>query len=149
MEALREEIYDYTSDPAQESFRNQQYQRSSLQRSAIVDRLRREGCRITKQRKIILDIILQEEYSCCKEIYYKAAKQDSSIGIATVYRMINTLEDNGAISRNTMYRIDCGDDCLAKDNCEVKLNDGTRLELPQAQWNQVIASGLKACGFQS
>ena len=105
MEALREEIYDYTSDPAQESFRNQQYQRSSMQRSAIVDRLRREGCRITKQRKIILDIILQEEYSCCKEIYYKAAKQDSSIGIATVYRMINTLEDIGAISRNTMYRI--------------------------------------------
>ena len=39
MEALREEIYDYTSDPAQESFRNQQYQRSSMQRSAIVDRL--------------------------------------------------------------------------------------------------------------
>ena len=149
MEALREEIYDYTSDPAQESFRNQQYQRSSMQRSAIVDRLRREGCRITKQRKIILDIILQEEYSCCKEIYYKAAKQDSSIGIATVYRMINTLEDIVAISRNTMYRIDCGDDCLAKDNCEVKLNDGTSLELTQAQWNQVIASGLKACGFQS
>ena len=76
-------------------------------------------------------------------------KQDSSIGIATVYRMINTLEDIGAISRNTMYRIDCGDDCLAKDNCEVKLNDGTSLELTQAQWNQVIASGLKACGFQS
>ena len=149
MEALREEIYDHTSDPAQESFRNQQYQRSSMQRSAIVDRLRREGCRKTKQRKIILDIILQEEYSCCKEIYYKAAKQDSSIGIATVYRMINTLEDIGAISRNTMYRIDCGDDCLAKDNCEVKLNDGTSLELTQAQWNQVIASGLKACGFQS
>ena len=69
--------------------------------------------------------------------------------VAAVYRMINTLEDIGAISRNTMYRIDCGDDCLAKDNCEVKLNDGTSLELTQAQWNQVIASGLKACGFQS
>ena len=51
MEALREEIYDYTSDPAQESFRNQQYQRSSMQRSAIVDRLRREGCRINKTEK--------------------------------------------------------------------------------------------------
>ena len=41
MELLQEEIYDHTSDPAQESFRNQQYQRSSMQRSAIVDRLRR------------------------------------------------------------------------------------------------------------
>ena len=111
-----------------------------MQREEILKKLREQGCRITKQRQLLLDIILQEEYSCCKEIYYKAAKQDSSIGIATVYR---------AISRNTMYRIDCGDDCLAKDNCEVKLNDGTSLELTQAQWNQVIASGLKACGFQS
>ena len=51
MEVLQEEIYDHTSDSAQESFRNQQYQRSSMQRSVIVDRLRREGCRITKQRK--------------------------------------------------------------------------------------------------
>ena len=120
-----------------------------MQREEILERLREQGCRITKQRQLLLDIILQEEYSCCKEIYYKAAKQDSSIGIATVYRMINTLEDIGAISRNTMYRIDSADDCLAKDNCEVKLNDGTSLELTQAQWNQVIASGLKACGFQS
>ena len=85
-----------------------------MQREEILKKLREQGCRITKQRQLLLDIILQEEYSCCKEIYYKAAKQDSSIGIATVYRMINTLEDIGAKSRNTMYRIDCGDDCLAK-----------------------------------
>ena len=99
MEALREEIYDHTSDPAQESFRNQQYQRSSMQRSAIVDRLRREGCRITKQRKIILDIILQEECTCCKEIYFLASKKDPNIGMATVYRMINLLEEIGALKR--------------------------------------------------
>ena len=67
-----------------------------MQREEILERLREQGCRITKQRQLLLDIILQEEYSCCKEIYYKAAKQDSSIGIATVYRMINTLEDIGA-----------------------------------------------------
>ena len=93
MEALREKNCDHTSDPAQESFRNQQYQRSSMQRSAIVDRLRREGCRITKQRKIILDIILQEECTCCKEIYFLASKKDPNIGMATVYRMINLLEE--------------------------------------------------------
>ena len=96
-----------------------------MQREEILKKLREQGCRITKQRQLLLNIILQEECTCC------------------------TLEDIGAISRNTMYRIDCGDDCLAKDNCEVKLNDGTSLELTQAQWNQVIASGLKACGFQS
>ena len=51
-----------------------------MQREEILERLREQGCRITKQRQLLLDIILQEEYSCCKEIYYKAAKQDSSIG---------------------------------------------------------------------
>lgn len=39
-----------------------------------------------------LDIILEEECSCCKEIYYKALQKDSKIGPATVYRMVNTLE---------------------------------------------------------
>ena len=99
MKVLHEEIYDHTSDPARESFRNQQYQRSSMQRSVIVDRLRREGCRITKQRKIILDIILQEECACCKEIYFLASKKDPNIGMATIYRMINLLEEIGALKR--------------------------------------------------
>lgn len=76
-----------------------------MQKEEILTKLRQQGCRITKQRQILLDIILQEEYSCCKEIYYKAAKMDNSIGIATVYRMIHTLEDVGAICRNTMYKI--------------------------------------------
>ena len=51
-----------------------------MQREEILKKLREQGCRITKQRQLLLNIILQEEYSCCKEIYYKAAKQDSSIG---------------------------------------------------------------------
>ena len=42
-----------------------------MQREEILERLREQGCRITKQRQLLLDIILQEEYSCCKEIYYK------------------------------------------------------------------------------
>lgn len=46
-----------------------------MQREEILERLREQGCRITKQRQLLLDIILQEEYSCCKEIYYKAAKR--------------------------------------------------------------------------
>lgn len=119
-----------------------------MQKEEIVNRLREQGCRITKQRRILLDIILQEEYSCCKEIYYKAIQVDASIGIATVYRMINTLEEIGAIRRNAMYKIDCPENCEGRDLCQIELHDGTNLELTRAQWNQVIASGLKACGYQ-
>ena len=138
MEALREEIYDHTSDPAQESFRNQQYQRSSMQRSAIVDRLRREGCRITKQRKIILDIILQEECTCCKEIYFLASKKDPNIGMATVYRMINLLEEIGALKRKSAYRI-C-DEQGQVPVCCVQLDDQTNIRLDnerslKKEWN--------------
>ena len=57
----------------------------------IISELKKNGCRITSQRKLLIDVILQDECSCCKEIYYKAAKRDPSIGMATVYRMVKTL----------------------------------------------------------
>lgn len=51
---------------------------------------------------------MEEECVCCKEIYYKAIKKDPAIGIATVYRMVRSLEDIGAIRRNKMYEIQYG-----------------------------------------
>ncbi len=77
MEAAREISKIETLDFTMNSCQNQQYQRSNMQRSAIMDRLRQEGCRITRQRKIILDIILKEECTCCKEIYFMASKERS------------------------------------------------------------------------
>ena len=62
------------------------YHRTQMKRELIIQKLREQGCRITRQRRILLDIILEEECSCCKEIYYKALQKDSSIGPATVYR---------------------------------------------------------------
>lgn len=41
-------------------------------------------------------------------------KKDSSIGTATVYRMINTLEDIGVISRRSIYEIAVDDKPLIK-----------------------------------
>lgn len=76
-----------------------------MQRDGIIQRLKERGCRITKQRLVLLDIILNENCSCCKEIYYKAVKNDSSIGSATVYRMVNLLEEIGVIRRNNMFTI--------------------------------------------
>ena len=85
--------------------RDERYQRTQMQKEAILDALRAKGLRITKQRKIILDIILGEDCSCCKEIYYQVREKDHTVGIATVYRMIKTLEEAGVIDRRNMYRI--------------------------------------------
>ncbi len=81
-----------------------------MQKEQILRLMRQSGCRITQQRQTLLDVILQEECGSCKEIYYKAKEADHRIGVATVYRMINLLEELGAISRKNMYRISCGGD---------------------------------------
>ena len=44
------------------------------QKQIIIERLKEDGCRITKQRLMLLDIILEDECSSCKEIYYRASK---------------------------------------------------------------------------
>ena len=49
------------------------YRHTEMQRDLIIEKLKEKGLRITRQRKILLDIILEGECSCCKEIYYRAS----------------------------------------------------------------------------
>lgn len=124
------------------------YQRTQMKKDNILEALRENGLRITRQRKVILDIILEEDCSCCKEIYFKASQLDKKIGAATVYRMVNTLEDIGAISRKNMYRVECKNDCSFLDACRIEFEDDTSLEVSADSWQQIIRSGLRACGYQ-
>ena len=101
----------------------ERYQRTQMRKENIIEKLRERGCRITKQRQILLDVILKEECSCCKEIYYKAARRDSKIGMATVYRMMNMLEEIGAVSRRGTYKVS---GLPAQDGvCLVELEDNS------------------------
>lgn len=118
-----------------------------MQKEIIVQRLKDRGYRITRQRLMLLDVILKEECSSCKEIYCRASKLDQSIGTATVYRMINMLEDIGAINRKNMYRIACGNACEVQNACIVELDDGDIIRLSGKEWHQVIQSGLQTFGY--
>ena len=64
----------------------------------VLQELKKNGKRITGQRKI-----LQQDWENCKDIYYEALKKDSSIGIATVYRMLDTLEEIGILEKRCSY----------------------------------------------
>ena len=123
------------------------YKRTQMQKDLIIQKLKEQGLRITKQRLILLDIILEEDCSCCKEIYYNASQKDDKIGSATVYRIINTLEEIGAISRKNMYRVDCSPECRKENACTIELEDNTVIELNEEKWNQIIRTGLAACGY--
>lgn len=81
-------------------------QNTQIQREIILTKLREKGCRITRQRLNLIDIILENEISSCKEIFYKALDLDDKVGVATVYRMVNLLEEIGAISRKNMYKVE-------------------------------------------
>ena len=71
----------------------------SMTGTQVIEEMRKKGCRITKQRKLIVDIIMNNEFTSCKEIYYRVIKEDPTIGMATVYRMINQLEEMNVIRR--------------------------------------------------
>lgn len=98
---------------------------------------------------MIIDIILESECTCCKEIYFKASRIDNKIGTATVYRMINKLEEIGAISRKNMYKVSFGEKCSMDNACTVILDDNTMFNLSAQNWNKVVRAGLVECGYLS
>lgn len=123
------------------------YSRSKMQKSMIIEKLKEKGYRITRQRNLIIDAILKNECSCCKEIYYKVSSLDKSIGIATVYRLINALEEIGAINRKNMYKVAYFKNCTKKNICTIVLDDDTMYNLTAEKWNEVIKAGLILCGY--
>lgn len=126
------------------------YEKTQMQKEKILQRLRQKGCRITKQREMLLDIILEQDCASCKEIYYKAVRQEPKIGTATVYRMINILEDIGAINRKNMYRVSYEEEKISHKKCtKIEFDDNTVLELSEKKLAQIIQTGLDASGYET
>lgn len=74
-----------------------------MSQEQVLETLQKSGKRVTGQRKILLDVILNSQWECCKEIYYEAIKRDPSIGLATVYRMMSLLEEVGIVERRCVF----------------------------------------------
>ncbi|WP_321343980.1 Fur family transcriptional regulator [Breoghania sp.] len=64
--------------------------------------LREAGVRITRPRKVILEILAErDDHPDAMAIFRRAVKVDASISLSTVYRTMKLLEDKGAIRRHT------------------------------------------------
>ena len=68
----------------------------------ILNAFKKNGGRITEQRKSLLYMILKNPGCTCKELYYLAKEKKSEVGRATVYRTVKTLEDMGYISKRVV-----------------------------------------------
>ena len=71
----------------------------------VVKKLHMNQYRVTSQRKLLLEIILKNEHASCKEIYYEAKQRDERLGIATVYRTVQLLEEMGLIRKELKVQI--------------------------------------------
>lgn len=111
----------------------------------ILNQFRESGCRITKQREVLVDVILREKCNNCKEIYYLAAKEDPSIGMATVYRMMNTLEEIGALKWRNEYKI-CDQRKADAKRCHVEFEDSSSMELKEEVLRAILERGLDVSG---
>ena len=120
---------------------------NKINKEFIIEKLREHGYRITKQRQILLDIILGKDCTSCKEIYYKANEKDTSIGMATVYRMISILEEIGIFSRKNFYQISFCMNCEKENACVIIFDDKTYCQLSAKTWYDVVFQGLKQCGY--
>ncbi|MFV0441061.1 MAG: Fur family transcriptional regulator [Lachnospirales bacterium] len=113
----------------------------------IIGILKENGMRITSQRLLILDIIIENSCSSTKEIYYLASKVDDRVSIATVYRFITTLENVGILDPTIQFDVSSVGAIPRNANLsssyKVYLKGGEKIELSKAQWNFVIEEGLK------
>ena len=125
----------------------QQYQKSSMDKRALLELLREKGCRITKQRLNLIEIILDGNCSSCKEIYYEASKRNSGIGMATIYRMVNLLEEIGALKWRNEYSICDTAACQNLKSCTVEMEDTSYLELDSESIREIFERGMETCGY--
>lgn len=127
------------------SVKNEQYQRVCQEKEEILRLLRKCGFRVTKQRGLILDIVLEHECSSCKEIYYQAIQEDPGIGMATVYRMVNTLTDIGVLKVAALKpQVDAPE---AGNGCRILLKNQNEIVLDHAEWMEILQNVLHRKGY--
>lgn len=127
------------------SVKNEQYQRVCQEKEEILHLLRKRGFRVTKQRELILDIVFEHECSSCKEIYYQAILRDPGIGMATVYRMVNTLTDIGVLKVAALKpQVDALE---TGEGCRILLKNQNEIVLDHGEWMEILQNVLYRKGY--
>lgn len=120
--------------------------KAEKEKQKILELFRQRGMRITKQRMLILDVILENECSSCKEIYYRVSKKDKNIGVATVYRMVNSLNELRLFQISTSYSI-AEMEKSKYQVCKIILKDHSVVELKKEEWQEALKYFLIQKGY--
>lgn len=107
-------------------------------------KLEASGLRMTVQRRHIIEILTSSQCTSPKELWYEAKQFVPDLGIATVYRLINRLEQIGVISkaRNLgMQRVEPKLGTITDDKGRKLFNAGTTKDLAALIKQGLIARG--------
>lgn len=98
--------------------------------------LKEKGYKLTPQRRFILDVVLQHGHHHLNidEIYTEVKKDYPEIGIATIYRTVQLLEDVGILSKQYFddgcYRYELAEDTKGHNHHHLICNScGTVIEI--------------------
>lgn len=107
-------------------------------------KLEASGLRMTVQRRHIIEILTSSQCTSPKELWYEAKQFVPDLGIATVYRLINRLEQIGVISkaRNLgMQRVEPKLGTITDDKGRKIFNAGATKDLATLIKQGLIARG--------
>lgn len=72
-----------------------------MEHNSIEDQCAAKGMRMTEQRRVIARVLeAATDHPDVEELHRRAAKVDSRISIATVYRTVKLFEDAGIVARH-------------------------------------------------
>ena len=68
---------------------------------SILERCEQKGLRLTEQRRVVAAVLEKaDDHPDVEELYARAAKLDSDISLATVYRTVKLFEESGILERH-------------------------------------------------
>ena len=90
--------------------------------------------------------MFEHECASCKEIYYQAIQRDPGIGMATVYRMVNTLTDIGVLKVATLKPQTASG---SGSGCQILLKNQNKIVLNQTEWTELLQNVLRRKGYNA
>lgn len=127
---------------------NREISQSVLSEEDIILKLKEKGLRMTEPRRLIVSIVANEEFSCCKEVYFLAHKKNPNIGVATVYRMLNILEEIGAVKKKNIQKATCtGRCCDMKGGCTVVTEKSREIILSESDVEEALKYIMEKNGY--
>lgn len=64
--------------------------------------LKDTGLKVTKQRTLILDTLVNSKKPLSADDIYEVIKKDLNVDLSTIYRNLNSLEEEGVLLRTTL-----------------------------------------------